>query len=370
MLKKLLLFFSIIIISGISAYFYFLSESRIMIRPYPYSVSDTNVSGLESAAKADVLILGDRMGKALEKESQILEQSTKLKLYNWSTNHEGIHRTLSKLKLLKKFPPIIVFHGASEELYEKKFHISDDEKIKKNFTVYENDKLISLIITFPILSKYYYKRLHYIDLNSKIIENIEIYSPKERLIQKQISFQLFNQEIKDLIELVKTNRSKLIFITTPINSLIAPKETCANSVTQNIQDAQSEIEKLLSLGQSKEAYADAVKLSAITTANANSFYLLGKAARSTGDLQVARIAFQKASVFDCRNWRGNAVYNAIILKEAKKNNLSVIDFDLEINSNEAIDSVFFDEIYPQNIYYQTLAKELSESINAIATALR
>lgn len=369
MLKKLLIFVLILVISGASAYFYFLSEKRTIIKPYPYTISNYNIEGLPLAEKANVLIIGDRMGKALDKEIKELEASTQLAFYNWSQPHEGLHRTLFKLKKLNKFPPIIIYHGASEELYEKKFNVFEKSKIEKNFATYENDKIISLIITFPILSKYYYHKINYIDLNS-IAENKEVYSPEDKLNQKDLSFQLYRQEIKDLIELVHQNKSKLIFITTPLNSTIEPKEVCAHATTPTTQVIIIEIEKLINEGKFKEAYSTAKKLSAVTTSNAKSFYLLGLAARGAGDLQESRIAFQKASAFDCINWRGNAVYNAIMAKEARKNQIPVIDFDLQINSGESPDATFFDEIYPQNIFYLSLAKQLGETIKLFSRATK
>jgi hypothetical protein len=372
MLKKILFILLIVVISGAGGYFYFLSGKRLLIKPYPYLVMDYKIDDQALAEKASVLIIGDRMGKVLDKEIPALELSTKLPIYNWAKNNEGLHRTLYKLKKLKKFPPIIIYHGASEELFEKKFHLSDKEKIGKNFATYDDDKIISLIITFPILSQIFYSKLHYIDLKSQK-ENKEITSPAEKLNQKELSFLLYQQEIRDLIELARQNKSKLIFITTPINYHIAPKETCAHAITPTIGITQNEIEKLIAEGKFKEAYAIATKLSEITLANAQSFYLLGKSATGAGEQQKARIAFQKASVFDCLNWRGSAVYNSILISEGRKNQVHVIDFDLEINSTETSESAastFFDEIFPQNIFYQSLAKELGETINIISAAIK
>lgn len=367
MLKKLLISLFIVVITSIGAYFYFLSEKRIIIKPYPYTVLTYKVDGQVEAEKADVLIIGDRMGVALDKEIKNLELATQLRFYNWAKSHEGLHRTLYRLKLLKKFPPIIIYHGASEELLEKKFNVFEKSKIEKNFATFEDDKIISLIITFPILSKYYYHKINYIDLGA-ITENKEVYSPEDKINQKQLSFQFFTQEIRDLIELAQQNKSKLIFITTPLNSNVAPKEVCAHANTNTIQEMHIEIDKFIQDGQFKEAYSMAQKLSDVTTANAQSFYLLGLAARGAGDQQISRQAFQKASVFDCLNWRGNSVYNSIIAKEGRKNLIPVIDFDLQINSGESPDKAFADDIYPKAVFYQSLAKELGETIKLISGA--
>ena len=369
MLKKILILFLVVVISGIGAYFYFFQTKRSMIRPYPYAISDYKVDNVDLAENAKILLIGDQMAIALYKHIGDLEKIIQLPVFNWASPHEGLHRTLYKLKLLKHFPKIIIYHGASEELYEKKFNIADKEKIEQNFAMFDNDKIISLIITFPILSKYFYKKIHYVDL-TKIEENNEINSAEDKLNIKQLSFQIFNQELRELIDLAKRNKSKLIFITTPLNNNIPPKEVCAHANTPTIQIVQSDIQKLIDEGKFKEAFSAAKNLSDITTANALSFYLLGVSARGLGNQKTAREAFQKAAVFDCKNWRGNAVYNSILTKEGQKNQILVIDFDRVLDSNESADALFFDEIIPQNIYYNGLVKELGEAINIISSVFK
>jgi hypothetical protein len=330
---------------------------------------DYKVENLEAAQKSNVLIIGDRMGKALDKEIKDLESITNLTIFNWSEPKEGLHRTLYKLNQLKKFPSIIVYQGASEELFEKKFNVKDKDIIEKNLSIYADDKIISLIITFPILSKYFYHHLNYIEI-APLNENKEIYKPEDKLNRKVISFQIFSEEIKDLIELCHLHKVKLIFVSTPLNYNTAPKEVCAHSTTPSTIEMQTKIEEMIKAGAFKEAYSLALKLSKVTTANAQSFYLLGLAARGAGDQATARAAFKKANVFDCSNWRGSSVYNSILEKAAKKNQIPYIDFDLEINSGEKTDAIFFDDIYPQNVFYQSLAKELGETIKLIYSAIK
>lgn len=369
MLKKFFISLIVVILLGVGAFFYFLSEKRIVIKPYPYIVMDYKVDNIAEAEKANVLIIGDRMGKALDKEIKELETATNLSIYNWSQPKEGLHRTLYKLNQLKKFPSIIVYQGASEELFEKKFSVKDKEKIEKNFKTYADDKIISLIITFPILSKYFYQDLNYVEI-APLNENKEIYSPNDKLNRKVISFQIFNEELKDLIEIAHLHKVKLIFISTPLNYSAAPKEICAHSSTPTTQEMQTKIEAMIKEGAFKEAYPLALQLSKVSTSNAQSFYLLGLAARGVGDQNIARMALKKANVFDCANWRGNSVYNSILAKEAKRNQIPFIDFDLVINSGENTDAIFFDEIFPQNIFYQSLAKELGETIKLIYSAIK
>ena len=247
--------------------------------------------------------------------------------------------------------------------------MSDIKNIETNFKTFQDDKIVSLIIAFPILSKYFYKKMHYQDLVAISLNN-EMISPEDKLNQKQISFLLYTQEIKDLIEWARAKQVKLIFITTPINSSVPPKEVCAHANTPSITEKHQEIAELLKSGQVKEAYNLSKGLAEITKTNAMSYYLLGKSAGMDGNHKVARMAYQKAFTFDCLEWRGNAVYNAIMLKEAIKKQIPVIDFDLEISSNSSPETTFIDDIYPQNIYYQGLAKELDETIRQLTRATK
>ncbi len=370
MLKKLFLA-SFIIVSALGAcYFYYLSEKRILITPYPYKMQDFKLADSGAAEGADILIIGDRMGKALDKQMETLKNSTQMKIYNWSTPHEGLHRSIHKLNSLNKFPSIIIYHGASEELFERKFSVSDKRSLEKNFQVFYNEKFISLIITFPWVSKLLYQKMNYFDLYPTIKENKQNFSPEEKLSIKQMSFMLFEQEIKDLIELVRLKKSKLIFITTPLNHNIPPRETCAHASTQGTIEMQTDINHRINLGQFKEAFSLVKQLSEVTKSNAQSFYLMGLAARGIGDLKLARNAFSKASAFDCANWRGNAVYNTIMINEANKRQIPVIDFDLQVNFNDNPEATFFDDLYPQNIFYQSLAKDLDETIKNISKSFK
>ena len=52
-----------------------------------------------------------------------------IKVFNWSRKNEGMHRTLSKIKSLKNLPEIIIYHGGSEEFFEKTFFIKDKKTI-------------------------------------------------------------------------------------------------------------------------------------------------------------------------------------------------------------------------------------------------
>lgn len=374
MIKKILLFLTLLTLSAVGFLYWSYSSKRTIITPYTYSFNANAKLAINSeineAESAKILITGDQMAATLNNYtadiSAELSQNfkTPLKIYNWSKPHEGLHRTLFKLKSLKKFPSVIIYHGASSELYEKIFSVSDKKSILKNFSTYDDEKIISLIITFPILSKIFYKKVDYYDLGA-IKEYQNHLSGQEKMDEKEISFKLFDYELRELIELVKNKKSNLILITTPLNLEIHPKEICSQSTSQTIIEVQQQIEADLKAGNFKKAYTDSLLLSKETISNAKSFYLLGIASLKTGDLQLAREALQKATVFDCANWRGNAVYNSILKYQAKTHQIPVIDFDQYMSSALSKDGLFIDEIYPQNIFYQTLESELKETLKKI-----
>jgi hypothetical protein len=374
MIKKFFIILLVLLL-GAAAFLYFeYSAKKTLITPYPYSFNTNAKMALEKeiveAGNAKILIVGDRMGEVMSKYTpELIDELAKSfkfqpKIYNWSKPHEGLHRTLNKLKSLKKFPSIIIYHGASSELFEKTFDVTDKEAIFKNFSFYDDEKIISLIITFPWLSKIIYKKMHYVELGP--IKEYQNQLPStSKILEKEVSFKLFDYELRELIDLVKDKKSNLILITTPLNLEVRPHEICSHSTTNAVIEMQQEIEELLKEGNFKKAYPKALALSNETVSNALSFYLLGQASMGLGDLPMARESFQKATVFDCSSWRGNAVYNAIMKSTAKKRQVTLIDFDQYMASALSKDGLFMDDIFPQNVFYQTMIGELKENLKKI-----
>ena len=374
MIKNFFIFFTVILIFA-GAYLYKdYASNKTLITPYPFSFSASAKRALDGelnlAESATILIVGDRMGQVLSQYTpQISEELAKKlknppKIYNWSKPHEGLHRTLFKLKSMKKLPPIIIYHVESSELYEKTFAVADKVAILKNFSLYDNENIISLIITFPWLSKIIYKKMNYIELGP-LKEYINHLPSMEKLVEKEISFKFFDYELREMIDLIKDKKSNLVLITTPINLEIKPHETCAHSSSKDLVELQLTIEKIIEEGNFKKAYPMALELSNESYSNAQSFYLLGKSSMGLGDLAKARDAFQKAAIFDCSTWRGNAVYNAIMKSSAKKRQVPLIDFDQYMASALSKDGLFIDDLYPQNIFYQTMTTDLKENLNKI-----
>lgn len=378
MLKKLLILsFLGLIIASVYLYWGY-SQKREVITPYPYTFTqsfnkkydETHAGELAEAQNAKILIVGDRMAKTLDPYIKSLENAfaeslkTPPKIYNWAAENEGLFRTVHKLKKLKKLPPIIIYFGASSELMEKKFDIRDRKSILKNFQTFDDEKLISLIITFPWLSRILYNDVRYQDL-SEFKEYKSMLASSDKLLEKEVAFKLFSYEMKEMIEYIKDKKSSLVLITTPINLEAEPKEVCAHSSNEDVIGLQQEIEAEIKEGLYKSAFPKAVELAEATFSNARSFYLMGISALGTGDIKTAREALMKASAFDCLNWRGNSVYNAIMKEQAKKNQVSIIDFDQYMSSQLSKEGLFFDEIIPQTLFYQGMIDELSTSLKRI-----
>ena len=378
MLKKLLIFTLLGFVCA-SAYLYWdYSGKRTLITPYPYAFLNSftkkyaadHANEIKEAQFAKILIVGDRMGRTLDPYLQNLQDQFKDSfkspptIFNWSADNESLFRTIKKLKMLKKLPPIIIYFGASSELTEKRFDVRDKKNIFKNFKTFDDERLISLIITFPWMSKILYKDIRYQNLGD-YTEYKSLLAASQKLDEKEIAFKLFEYEMRELIEMVKDKKSNLILMTTPVNLEIEPREVCAHSTNNDIIGLQQEIVVELNEGSYKTVLPKARELAEVTKSNAYSFYLLGKAALGTGDIRLARESLLKASVFDCANWRGNAVYNAIMKAEAKKRQVPLVDFEQYMTSQLSKEGLFFDEIVPQNMFYQNMTKELGDIIKKI-----
>ncbi len=378
MVKKI--FFTIVVgLIGASAYIYWnYSLNRELLTPYPYSLTPSfdknfrknHASEIAKASQTKILIVGDQMGVSLNAYTELIKNqfkeivTTPPDIYNWSKPNEPLFRTLYKLKTLSKIPPVVIYFGASSELKEKKFEINDKNKILQNFKTYDDEKIISLIITFPWLSKVFYRNVQYQDLG-EASEYESLLSSDEKFLEKELSFKLFEYEVKDLIDTVKDKKSSLIIVTTPLNLTIEPKEVCAHSSSDDIALVQQEIDTDIKQGAYKNAYPKALELASITQANAYSYYLLGMSALGLGDIKEARESLNKATAFDCANWRGNAVYNAILKRYAKNKMVQVIDFDQFMSSQLLKEGLFIDEFIPQNIFYQFMVDELTSTLKKI-----
>ena len=341
------------------------------IIPYPYIIETTSWPAQTEAENANVLIIGDKMGQALSSYIPELIKSTSknlrtpLRIYNWAQNNEGLHRTLAKVRSLKKMPALIIYHGAAQELYEKKFHYQENDIILDNMSKYEDETLLSLILTVPLLSRFIYKPHHFVKLSDNIKEDKTIYPAKHKQKQMELTYKLYELELEELITFVKDQGSKLVVLTTPINLDVPPRKTCNNAMTDTTIELHEQAEALLKKGEIKQAYNQLSNLIKATVANAYSYYLTGIAAKKMGNYQKAKKMLQLSAVFDCESWRSNSIFNAIIRQKATTHKLFLVDFDEQVNQHFGHNVLFIDEIYPQDLFYGQLIKTLGATITQI-----
>ncbi|MCY4524811.1 MAG: hypothetical protein OXB84_08735 [Halobacteriovoraceae bacterium] len=357
MVKKI--FFIFLLFSGMVAFFLATGPDH----PYPYELKDIYYEDLKQAGDADILIIGDRMGEKLtDYVLPVIEKTAgkfkeKLKLHNWSRSREGMHRTLNKLKSLKRWPVLIIYHGASEEFYEKRASIQYHQKILKNLEYLENDLLYSLVATIPIISRLIYHSTQKINLEKFILPNEKNYTSVEKQIQMEIIYKLYQHELNQLIKLVFDNKSRLVLLTTPLNLTLPPGKVCRNSITKSVTGEQKKITAYLEEQAYQKAYALSQALIKKSIGNARSFYLASRAANNLGKHKQARDYGNMATAFDCKTWRSNAVFNAIIQKAALGQQIPLLDFNYLVN-RRIKERSFTDNLFPAEDYYLQLAKDI------------
>ncbi len=365
MLKNALLFCLIIALGAGGLFSWRFASNRERILPMPYYFTFVpNKADIKSAENAKILVVGDKMAKALTPYLKPIDESvapffrrTNV-IYNWGEPHESLARTIYKLKNLNKFPPLIIYHGASEEFYEDRFNLKDRQTILKNFSTYDNDTYLSLMITFPFLSKAFYKKETEFTLGPRPLKSSYEFAEGDRIIQKEILYTLFQHEFRELIELIKTNGSSLITITNPINREIAPKEVCSEVNTNTVIEYQQEAYDMLKNGNTKSAYTKLKELESVISGNAQVYFLLGKAALLSGEKTDAINYFNQAASFDCNPQNGDPIFNQIIISESKKQSFAVVDFDFLNTSVLGSESFFLDNFYPHHLFYEKMQTEL------------
>lgn len=360
-----------IILAPLSWVSYRLAISPTQLVPYPYEVQRLDYADQPLAEKTTVLIVGDRMGKALDAYlTQLVDKSsvnlkTPLPVFNWSKEHENLPRTLAKLKSLKKIPPVIVYLGASEEGHERRYNPRDIQAILKNFERYEDVKFQSLIMTTPILSRLIYTPIKRTMLGKELVNDITTYTAEGQQLLAELNFKLFTAEVQELITWAKENKTHLILSTAPINLETLPHQVCENTTTENLKIYQEELMARIAKDDLKSTLAELKELNQKIIGNALNFHLLGSVYLKTGQFSKAREEYIKAAAYDCSPWRTNPIHNIILEKAAIQNNVPLVNFDKLVNQKLGQDVTFLSELYPQHIYYQQYIGILSQKIMEI-----
>ena len=336
------------------------------IVPYPYSFTD---SAPAIQLDAPILITGDRMGAYMAKFKVNLAEAISsnlerpIKIQSLAKNGNGLHRTLHELKALKQWPQILIYQGGSEEFNEVKFELSEIGKIRENFRRYDDDRIETFLILYPWLSRIVYEPIKRVSLGEK--PNLVVPDEKEYIKRLETELLLYEQQLVQLVEQSRDRNTLLILTTTPINLDIEPKTTCAFTATTDIDAEVIGVKELLAKNDLKGAYTLSSKLITQHMGNPKLLYLHGEIAKRLGYFDEAKNKRLEASAYDCDPWRASEVQNTIIRRVAKNHQVLLFDFSRMVEKDWNNNTTFFDEIHPQNLYYERGMHQLGLVIKSI-----
>ena len=350
---------------------YFIAEryqkNPEQIFPYPYTFK-----GSAPAIKLDapVLVVGDRMGAYFAKfQAELaanvsISLSKPIKIQSIASNGRGIHRTLHELRSLIQWPQILIYQGASEEFMELKFNPADSKIIKSNFSLYQDDRVETALILQPWISRLVYEPHSRIALDE--IPNLLASVNEQDYFQRlETELLLFEQQLIQLVNLSRDRGTLLILTTTPVNLDIPPKNVCAFTSTIDLEQELGELDELINANNPKAAYSLSSKLIKQYSSNAQLLFKHGQIAKRLGLQEEARLALQQATAYDCTPWRANVLFNSIIKRVAKNQKVIIFDFAKLVETDWNKNVTFYDEIYPQNLYYEQAMKQLGLLIKQI-----
>ncbi len=372
-MKSFILIILSSLLVALALFFYSARNAPIQIIPYPYLISISPAEDLHAAEDANILLVGDRLGVSFNRFTAELIQElssnikTPLKLHSWAFEGEGLHRTLARLKQLSKWPKVVIYLGGSEEGFESKFNIKEYSKIMLNFKMFANPKMATLIMTFPFASKVLYTTPEHVLLNDTKVkrEEVNFQQGHEELEFFKLSFKLYESELRELHTLAREHESSLVVITAPINLEVAPKKVCSDMITTTTMTEEVKIQELFEQGDFKTAYNVLMPIVEAIPGNANLEFMLGRAARESGQLALAKEAFYKGVAFDCELWRAHPVLNQLNRNLAQEYGQTLIDFDLLVNGQFGKDTLFLNDSYPQDVYFKLVSNFLKEKLKKI-----
>lgn len=369
MKKVLLAFFFVILAGTVTGGFLVFKRFQAnpeQIVPLPYEFQDS-ASGIK--LDAPILIVGDRMGHYFAKFHTALAETIStglnkpIKIQTLAKTGSAIHRTIHELKSISQWPQILIYQGGSEEFFENKFNESEIQKIKRNFKLYNDDRVETALILFPWLSRIVYEPLSRVKLEDSPLPNN--HSEETYLKRLETELLLYEEHLTELVNMSKAKNSLLILTTTPINLDIPPRKTCDFTTTTEIEAQILELRELLKSNDPKTAYNRSSKLIAKFTGNASLYYFHGQISKRLGSIPEAISSLHQASAFDCTPWRATEVYNTILRKVANEHQVILFDFAKLVENDFGENVSFFDEIYPQNLYYEKGMQQLGLVIKSI-----
>ncbi len=336
------------------------------IVPFPYNFQEAAPA---TTLDAPILITGDRMGVYFSKFSAVLADTISsnlakpIKIQSLAKEGYGIHRTLHDLKSLTQWPQILIYQGASEEFYESKFFLSEIKKIRLNFERYSDDRIETFLILYPELSRVVYDPIKRVSLASEPAQ--EEVNEDDYLKRLETEILLYEQHLVQLVQLSKDRNTLLIMSTTPINLDEAPKKVCSFTTTTDIEGEILGLRDLLRANDPKTAYTKSSKLIQKYSGNAQLWFIHGQISKRLGMIDEAKNALLQSSAYDCEPWRVTELHNSIIRKVAKEHQILLFDLAKVVEDDFGKNTTFFDEIHPQNLYYDKGMEQLGLVIKSI-----
>lgn len=372
MKKLLLLCVAIIILTPAILLYQRYESNRTSIVPYPFVIQTTE--NQQTDINAPILIVGDMMAKRLATFAKNLSTKisgdiqTPIPVASIASDNEGLHRTLDKIKKLKRLPFIIIYLGNIDNNKEMTFYNSNMKTILKNFKLYEDPMIQSALIMKEELSRFIYFPVKYTNLDDSIKEDSNLKSDNDSLFQKrmQVNFKLYEALIDDLMRYLSKANSVIIPVTTPLNLKLKPKKSCYGSFDESTHEDYKSVIKLIKKKDYKAAYNLSKDLVLINASHASSQYLHGLASEKINRYAESQKHFELARAYDCGNIEnGHPVYNVILKNAANKHGFSYLDYHQYIVDQSRINYTFIDEFYPQDFYLNKLTDMLALRIKKL-----
>lgn len=356
----------VVILAATGYLFLRYNKNKEQVVPYPY-VFETKEAWEISAP---IIMIGDRMGEQLarfetELAAKISENLAKpIEIQTLAKEGLPLHRTIHQLKGIGKWPQIVLYQGASEEWNEELFIPSEVQWIKKNFELFQDDRLQTLLILYPELSRLLYHPVVYKKISPTPPEKKE-WKQDEYLARLELKLKIFELELLDMVSLSRDRNSLLILTTTPVNLDIPPREVCEISTNLDIEADMEGVRDLIRKKDHKAALTRSTELVAKYPGNAALYYLHGQVSKRMGLRDQAINALNQAAAYDCSPWRATEVYNGIIRKVAREQQVLLFDFASFMEKDWGTNVTYFNEVYPQNLYYQRAVDQLGILIKRI-----
>jgi hypothetical protein len=369
-LKKLLSvivigFFAMLLSGGFLIYNRY-RQNPLQVFPFPYEFEQI---ARTPEIEAPIVIIGDRMGVSLGRFGDELAQaisvnlSKAIKVQSIAGAGQGLHRSIHQLESLAQWPQILIYHGGSEEFSEQKFDPTQIKKIRANFDRHSDDRLETLLLLYPQLSRILYEPLTRVKLAPTPVL-IKEFSETEYLNRLETELVMYEKQLLLLADMAKNKNTLLILTTTPINPDVAPKKVCSFAHPPELELDIHKIRELLKTSP-KMAYAASSKLVKQHSGNALLQFVHGQIGKRLGMLDEARSYLLEASAYDCLPWRATEIQNTIIRRVARDQQVLMFDFAKLTEADWGKNAVFTDEIFPHNLYYEKAVAQLGAVIKEI-----